>query len=404
MKKIKLYQVFYKDDHLLDVGTIPVDARKIDPKPLYENKHILDVYPKLKGADYYGLTSWRMREKIGLNKKQIDDFINIYPGCNAYLYGQYGNENVLIENIKSTSNIGLVWKRLFELGIFKNKNISEEKWINCFANYWIADKPTWNRYIVYLQKTIKLLDTDPVLKWIMGKVTFPHRGEPYPLHPFILEYLFGLFLKDNPDIIYTILPNSINASNQKINVKAFNPMTLSKTLAEIYESHKTPAGMGDKGTLHHYIENYEKLFRQYRYKPVTVLEIGIEQGHSLRMWRDYFARARIIGIDIKESKLETPGCETFLCDQNDGVALDAFLTNQTFDVIVDDGSHLFEHQVTSFKHLFPRLKEGGIYVIEDIQKPETEIPEFIKLFGKCEIYDTRKESGRYDDILLVWRK
>ena len=58
--------------------------------------------------------------------------------------------------------------------------------------------------------------------------------------------------------------------------------------------------MGDKGTLHKYIENYDSIFRDFRYKIISVMEIGVQEGYSLRMWRDYFARARIIGIDIKD--------------------------------------------------------------------------------------------------------
>ena len=311
----------------------------------------------------------------------------------------------LIQNMSTANPIGIMWKRVFELSLFKNKHIASEKWVNCFCNYWIADKYTWDRYIEYLKKTIALLDSDPVLKWMCENITQPHRGKVYPITPFFLEYLFGLFLVDNPDISYKILPNKITIPDMSPRTnKAFNPSALTKSLKEIYEDHKTPAGMGDKGTLHHYIDNYEKLFTPYRFRNNVFLEVGVEHGHSLRMWRDYFPRSKIIGADIKESPKAIPGCEFYLCDQSKKNDLDNLANGTTFDIIIDDGSHVLEHQILTHQRLFKRLNKGGIYIIEDIQNPETDIPAIEKACGKCEIYDTRKESGRYDDILLVWRK
>ena len=401
--KVNLYQVFYKKDQPLDKDCIPINAVGINCVPLYENKYILDQYPKLTGADYYGVTSWRMFDKTSLTKNIINSFVDKNHGYNVYLYGQHGDEFDLIKNTSTSTPVGLVWKRLFELNLFRNKNVQNEKWINCFCNYWIADKKTWDRYIVYLNKTIDLLETDPILKWLTTNSQFSHRDENYKIHPFALEYLFGLFLQDNSDITYIRIPSKLQLTN--LSRRAFNPETLSKSLLEIYENHKTDgAGLGDKGTLHHYIENYDNIFRFHRYKPITVMEIGVQQGYSLRMWRDYFARAKVIGIDIKESTLPIEGCEFYICDQSNKQQLQDLLKGETFDIIIDDGSHDINHQITSFEVLFNRLNPGGIYVIEDIQNPESDIPLLEEKFGKCEIYDTRKQSGRYDDILLVWKK
>ncbi len=375
--KLNLYQVFYRDDHLLDVGCIPIDARGIDPVPLYENKHILYQSTKLKGADYYGVTSVRMREKAGLTKKEIDNFIVENPGYNAYLYGYQGDRSLIQQmNDAHASAIGAAWKRLFQLPLFKSNGLGNINWINCFCNYWVADEKTWGRYIKYLKNTIKALDEDDVLNWMMKNIKFPHREQSYPLHPFILEYLFGLFLLDNPDIKYMSIPNKL-MQNIPDN-KTFN----FKSLREIYENHKTPAGMGDKGTLHNYIETYDKLFGPFRQKPISLLEIGVEQGHSLRMWRDYFPEARITGIDIKRPKQDITGCWFHICDQSNPESLEETFKDTEFDIIIDDGSHVLEHQIISRECLFKKLKKGGLYIIED---------------------DFR-DSGRYDDMLLVWRK
>ena len=74
-----------------------------------------------------------------------------------------------------------------------------------------------------------------------------------------------------------------------------------KSLNEIYLDYKSPEGHGDKGTAHTYIDEYEKLLGQYR-ENSTVLEIGICQGESLKMWDEYFVNANIYGVDTFEGK------------------------------------------------------------------------------------------------------
>ena len=70
--KLNLYQVFFNKEQPLDPQCIPLDACGVNVVPLYENKHILDTYNKgLEGADYYGVTSWRMKEKTGLMIQQL---------------------------------------------------------------------------------------------------------------------------------------------------------------------------------------------------------------------------------------------------------------------------------------------------------------------------------------------
>lgn len=141
-----------------------------------------------------------------------------------------------------------------------------------------------------------------------------------------------------------------------------------KVLASIYNS--------DKWGVHWYAQHYEKHLAHLRYKKLNILEIGVggydnpkAGGCSLRMWRTYFPRSRIFGIDIYD---KTPHNErrikTFQGSQVDEVFLENVLKEiGTIDIIIDDGSHLNEHIIHTFKFLFPRLSENGIYVIEDIQ-------------------------------------
>jgi hypothetical protein len=118
-----------------------------------------------------------------------------------------------------------------------------------------------------------------------------------------------------------------------------------------------------------YFGIYEKWLAGYRATPLTFLEIGVLDGGSLDMWRSYFgSAATIVGIDIdpKCADRVTPPNHVRIGSQADGVFLAAVVKEfGAPDVILDDGSHIGHHQVASFHALFPLLKEGGLYIIED---------------------------------------
>jgi hypothetical protein len=119
-----------------------------------------------------------------------------------------------------------------------------------------------------------------------------------------------------------------------------------------------------------YLEIYERFLGVYRGKSCRIVEIGVQHGGSLQMWRDYFGpEATIIGVDI------LPVCKTFerdnvlifIGDQSDS----AFLNTLggalgIVDAIIDDGSHIPAHQIASFEKLFyNNLSETGVYIVED---------------------------------------
>jgi hypothetical protein len=132
----------------------------------------------------------------------------------------------------------------------------------------------------------------------------------------------------------------------------------------------------DKITSHKYTQHYAKYLGRYRAKPVRLLEIGIggydnptEGGASLRMWRSYFPKGRIYGIDIHDkSVLDERRIKTFRGSQADTEFLCAVVeATGGIDVVIDDGSHRCDHIITTFEFLFPRMNERGIYAIEDVQ-------------------------------------
>jgi len=132
----------------------------------------------------------------------------------------------------------------------------------------------------------------------------------------------------------------------------------------------------DKWGVHWYTQHYARHFQQLRNKPITLLEIGIGGydkpevgGQSLRMWRRYFRRGKIVGLDYYD---KSPHAEKririYQGDQSDEKLLQRIVAEVGRpDVIIDDGSHLNHHVIKSFEVLFPLLADDGIYVVEDIQ-------------------------------------
>jgi 23S rRNA U2552 (ribose-2'-O)-methylase RlmE/FtsJ len=123
----------------------------------------------------------------------------------------------------------------------------------------------------------------------------------------------------------------------------------------------------DKGaTAHRYVDLYERHFGPLRHHVMSVLEIGVYRGASLQMWRDYFPRAEIFGIDINEMAIKGDRIHTLRGDQSDAALLAQVRELGPFDVIIDDGSHLGSHVLATFEGLYSSLQADGVYVIEDM--------------------------------------
>jgi hypothetical protein len=131
----------------------------------------------------------------------------------------------------------------------------------------------------------------------------------------------------------------------------------------------------DKAGGHQYTRLYERHLRHLRRRPIALLEIGIGGydsptwgGASLRMWRNYFFRGKIHGLDICEKRIDEPRIRVHQGDQADQEFMRALGSEfGPFDVIVDDGSHHNAHIRASFAALFHHhLRPHGVYVIEDM--------------------------------------
>jgi len=120
----------------------------------------------------------------------------------------------------------------------------------------------------------------------------------------------------------------------------------------------------------HYFPVYEKHFAWFRNKSITFLEVGVSKGGSLGMWQRYFGPlAKIVGIDIDKKcrKHEQDGVFVRIGDQSDGKFLQGVLDEFGVpDVVLDDGSHVMKHIEATFRFLYPRMPQNGVYMVEDL--------------------------------------
>jgi hypothetical protein len=118
----------------------------------------------------------------------------------------------------------------------------------------------------------------------------------------------------------------------------------------------------------HLVETYEWFLTPLRKKSIALLEIGVKSGGSIRLWRDYFPRGRIYGLDNRPGTgFEGERLRIFIGDQADPAVLDRIVAESgPLDIVIDDGSHQPGDQRASLLHIWPQLAPGGLYVIEDI--------------------------------------
>jgi precorrin-6B methylase 2 len=167
----------------------------------------------------------------------------------------------------------------------------------------------------------------------------------------------------------------------------------------------------DKNTTHSYCEHfYDIEFAKYQDDPISLLEIGVQYGGSIRLWEQYFPKAKIVGIDNDLKKWAGPDQDLNFSDRVQIIEANAYIPETAsnlglFDIIIDDGPHTFESQSKCLELYCSHLKPGGILVIEDVQWKEWSLPLTIAtpIGLKTEFVDLIKVKGRYDDLLFVVR-
>lgn len=121
---------------------------------------------------------------------------------------------------------------------------------------------------------------------------------------------------------------------------------------------------------HGYNKVYDRYFESYRGKELNFLEIGCASGESAQMWHHYFSASKIVTIDIDVKNYKYPPNDRIVVLEGSQTDTDFLLEVNNeygpFDIIIDDGSHLDAYTKISFDTLFPHLKAGGMYVVEDL--------------------------------------
>lgn len=121
-----------------------------------------------------------------------------------------------------------------------------------------------------------------------------------------------------------------------------------------------------------YLDCYDTILPTVRELQGNVLEIGVLFGGSVRLWRDYFPDCKIVGIDIdperKQCELPEQGIHVEIGSQGDMEFLKIIVEKYgPFKFILDDGSHVLNHMMTSFNVLWTSVVSGGIYAMEDMR-------------------------------------
>jgi len=150
-----------------------------------------------------------------------------------------------------------------------------------------------------------------------------------------------------------------------------------------------------------YTKYYEMFFDRIRYERVTLLEIGVLKGASMRMWEEYFPEGNISGIDIDPActKHSSSRIRVFIGNQLDrDFLMNVIDRTGSPDVIIDDGGHKMSQQIGTFEVLFQFLKPGGIYVVEDLHTS------YVDHFKDLSITTVRYLTDLVDDLNLNGRR
>lgn len=164
---------------------------------------------------------------------------------------------------------------------------------------------------------------------------------------------------------------------------------------------------------------YSKFFESIREAPMNILEIGVAEGASVKMWEEYFPNSTIYGIDINPAckKYESGRVKIRIGDQTDTTFLKSVCeeANNQFGIIIDDGGHFMNQHIVSLEFLFDYVVSKGFYAIEDVhtcysaqfggglQKHDSSI-EYLKTqidFINVQNAEPVKASGRENSDIMI---
>jgi hypothetical protein len=175
------------------------------------------------------------------------------------------------------------------------------------------------------------------------------------------------------------------------------PQPHSNSLRDFFDNRKQGPGIWK---WEHYFDIYDRHFRQFRGHDVHVLEIGVYSGGSLDMWRDYFGpKAIIYGVDTEPDcrVYENDRIKIFIGDQADRSFWRGFRQKvPTLDIVIDDGGHRLEQRIVSVEELLPFLRQGGVYLCEDVHGGFNQFASYVHGLGH-KLNDFMEGGGSLDD-------
>ncbi len=191
-----------------------------------------------------------------------------------------------------------------------------------------------------------------------------------------------------------------------------------RSVADIFRSYGVLDEQGrhvngtDKETNHRYGDAYEKVLEwkhwtqksHPRLGTALMMEVGVADGSSLLAWREVFPNATIVGMDIHHSdKAHGERIEFHKGDQRSLEDCRRAAANRRFDMIVEDATHQLEDSLRTLLYLWPFVRPGGLYVIEEFANVGALRDNIMALWPSAEIVDTKGPFGGVEP-LVVFRK
>lgn len=328
-------------------------------------------------TDYYLIFEDDIKLAHNFNEK-INQLTNIFKKKDFVFLGYH-----MFSDNRNKNDIKKIYD--IESNITQLCEYDEDLYIGGFFSYSI-NKSGAKKLINYINQNGIKHGIDYLIKIINNQNTYQITDEKlniYEIQPFIT---FSAWTENNN--------NNIDSDIQ------YNFDCFDFRLYDIHELSKYYKLDKNKVYGHDYIPIYEMLIKKNKNNIKNLLEIGIgcieceqmthmldhgyKTGNSLRFWRDYLPNANIVGIDIyKEALFTEERIETYECDQSKYESLDNLinLIDRQFEIIIDDGSHVLEHQLKSFIKLEQMLCDDGIYIIEDVLSSYIEIYKNLSCFN-----------------------
>ena len=181
------------------------------------------------------------------------------------------------------------------------------------------------------------------------------------------------------------------------------------SLSELADHSRT-----DKNTVHSYLPLYQQLLEGKKESARNVLEVGILQGGSIKLWSDFFTKATVYGLDIMpihDVWDVIKGQPNIVLHTSTDAYDPTFFTTHFLDkgircdFMLDDGPHSLESMLQFIRLYSQIMTEDGILIIEDVQswdwidRLQAEVPDSLRPYVK--VYDLRPNKGRYDDIVFT---